>query len=355
MLSTLDEKKENTLPITNISILFIVVKAIVYLEEKVAPIARICEFCGCTTTPTWRRGPSGKGSLCNACGIKWRLKGKDSIIKKPPKISVPSHSPDLYKMQRKKKLEYSDPIAPLSLDYEKGYFCKYCKKTWPQSSFKNSQQFGAHCSNCSRKPRGEIEALMSLKKKMPGAKKRSKDMMYDDDGAVPLWEMGRYGKSYGSQNPLLSRILNIVENQIIEPNELVLIKEEVENMKSDLISRKKRRVEQLNSSILKINSEMSDMKNNVEEHIKNRDSKKRSFIDDLKREIDQRIQEKEYMFSSDSLSHTVPIPRGSLSPSLLKEPLSPELIHSPPYLSTSASSTSSNEFYRDQQGKLFSI
>ncbi|KAH3767103.1 hypothetical protein Pelo_1026 [Pelomyxa schiedti] len=39
---------------------------------------RFCEFCGSTTTPVWRRGPSGKTTLCNACGIKWRVKHQHS-------------------------------------------------------------------------------------------------------------------------------------------------------------------------------------------------------------------------------------------------------------------------------------
>lgn len=33
-----------------------------------------CEFCSATSTPIWRRGPSGKGTLCNACGVKWGLR-----------------------------------------------------------------------------------------------------------------------------------------------------------------------------------------------------------------------------------------------------------------------------------------
>ncbi len=37
----------------------------------------------------------------------------------------------------------------------KNYYCKYCNKTWDFTHFKNSQQFGAHCSNCSRRPRQE--------------------------------------------------------------------------------------------------------------------------------------------------------------------------------------------------------
>ncbi|KAH3731963.1 hypothetical protein Pelo_17207 [Pelomyxa schiedti] len=39
-------------------------------------VDRFCEFCGSTTTPVWRRGPSGKTTLCNACGIKWRVKNQ---------------------------------------------------------------------------------------------------------------------------------------------------------------------------------------------------------------------------------------------------------------------------------------
>jgi hypothetical protein len=31
------------------------------------------------------------------------------------------------------------------------YHCKFCQHTWPQHHFRNAQQFGAHCSNCSRK------------------------------------------------------------------------------------------------------------------------------------------------------------------------------------------------------------
>eukprot|EP00842_Homolaphlyctis_polyrhiza_P006495 jgi/Hompol1/6847/HPOL_001316-RA len=33
---------------------------------------RICEYCQATETPMWRRGPSGKSTLCNKCGVKWR-------------------------------------------------------------------------------------------------------------------------------------------------------------------------------------------------------------------------------------------------------------------------------------------
>lgn len=33
---------------------------------------RKCFYCGVRTTPMWRRGPEGAGTLCNACGVKWK-------------------------------------------------------------------------------------------------------------------------------------------------------------------------------------------------------------------------------------------------------------------------------------------
>ncbi|KAJ1959230.1 hypothetical protein GGI12_004442 [Dipsacomyces acuminosporus] len=34
--------------------------------------SRKCQYCGCNDTPMWRRGPDGTGTLCNACGVKWK-------------------------------------------------------------------------------------------------------------------------------------------------------------------------------------------------------------------------------------------------------------------------------------------
>ncbi|KAJ2745257.1 hypothetical protein GGI20_002325 [Coemansia sp. BCRC 34301] len=34
---------------------------------------RKCSYCGCNETPIWRRGPAGTGTLCNACGVRWKL------------------------------------------------------------------------------------------------------------------------------------------------------------------------------------------------------------------------------------------------------------------------------------------
>eukprot|EP01110_Echinostelium_bisporum_P011966 TRINITY_DN6107_c0_g1_i1.p1 TRINITY_DN6107_c0_g1~~TRINITY_DN6107_c0_g1_i1.p1 ORF type:complete len:283 (+),score=61.27 TRINITY_DN6107_c0_g1_i1:127-975(+) len=124
---------------------------------------RTCEFCGSTNTPTWRRGPAGKASLCNACGIKWRLRKR---LKKGDQERNHKEAPE--KPKKKKKERKEKDLTPISktifkerIDHDnerdyrkKGYFCKYCNKTWAFTQFKNSQQFGAHCSNCSRRPRG---------------------------------------------------------------------------------------------------------------------------------------------------------------------------------------------------------
>lgn len=43
----------------------------------------VCEQCGCTDSPEWRRGPNGPKSLCNACGLKFskaeKLKRKHAV------------------------------------------------------------------------------------------------------------------------------------------------------------------------------------------------------------------------------------------------------------------------------------
>lgn len=99
---------------------------------------RCCELCGATTTPMWRRGPSGKGTVCNACGVRWA-----SRRRAPRKHVDDSHSSHAHEHPA---LEAGS--AGIALEQ---YYCKYCGVTWPLNYFKNRQQFGAHCSNCSRK------------------------------------------------------------------------------------------------------------------------------------------------------------------------------------------------------------
>lgn len=42
-------------------------------EIKTPPVTtKKCLYCGSKSTPMWRRGPQGAGTLCNACGVKWK-------------------------------------------------------------------------------------------------------------------------------------------------------------------------------------------------------------------------------------------------------------------------------------------
>lgn len=51
---------------------------------------RQCDYCGTTRTPMWRRGPRGKHTLCNACGVKW----KDGRIQIPLEDGTVSAGPN---------------------------------------------------------------------------------------------------------------------------------------------------------------------------------------------------------------------------------------------------------------------
>lgn len=55
------------------------------MVSKVPKKKRVCDFCGASDTPMWRRGPQGKGTLCNACGVKWSLKFRKRTGKKKDK------------------------------------------------------------------------------------------------------------------------------------------------------------------------------------------------------------------------------------------------------------------------------
>ncbi|CAG8817588.1 26466_t:CDS:2, partial [Racocetra persica] len=52
-------------------------KTVPDVSVPVAPVQttggnKRCAYCFCKSTPMWRRGPDGAGTLCNACGVKWK-------------------------------------------------------------------------------------------------------------------------------------------------------------------------------------------------------------------------------------------------------------------------------------------
>ncbi|EPS69915.1 hypothetical protein M569_04850 [Genlisea aurea] len=47
-------------------------------RKRNAHESRVCRDCGATMTPLWRKGPAGRQTLCNACGLKHlRMAKKD--------------------------------------------------------------------------------------------------------------------------------------------------------------------------------------------------------------------------------------------------------------------------------------
>jgi len=119
------------------------------VDASKVPPGRSCEFCSTTQTPMWRRGPGGKASLCNACGVRWNVtkaekteKDKESTSEEEPEIIKTTAAERESGVFVRKNDEGND---------EEFYYCKYCDNSWPSTHFRNRQQFGAHCSNCSRK------------------------------------------------------------------------------------------------------------------------------------------------------------------------------------------------------------
>jgi len=54
------------------------------------------------------------------------------------------------------------------------YYCKYCDTAWPYNHFRNAQQFGAHCSNCSRKRKVKDPQELTIRERNKRLRKSKK-------------------------------------------------------------------------------------------------------------------------------------------------------------------------------------
>lgn len=61
-------------------------------KAKKQQINRVCVNCKATETPEWRRGPAGAKTLCNACGIRYRL-NQNTTATPTPKIQISNPVP----------------------------------------------------------------------------------------------------------------------------------------------------------------------------------------------------------------------------------------------------------------------
>eukprot|EP01112_Ceratiomyxa_fruticulosa_P018895 TRINITY_DN6109_c0_g1_i3.p1 TRINITY_DN6109_c0_g1~~TRINITY_DN6109_c0_g1_i3.p1 ORF type:complete len:607 (-),score=130.68 TRINITY_DN6109_c0_g1_i3:366-2186(-) len=185
-----------------------------------------------------------------------------------PSSSIFPDSPDTHSSYE------SHPSSPPIDSREAGngkdyYFCKYCETTWPLTFFRNRQQFGAHCSNCSRRRRPRDPTVMIAG--TPAKKSRTDDGEVDDrrfeERHTPRFPKPTaihaedkhhdvnsafntpilFGLPKGGDNAfggdMLERLLNVVEGKLIEETELEGIKSELARMRKELIKR-----EELNAS-----------------------------------------------------------------------------------------------------------
>lgn len=74
-----------------------------------------------TSSPYWRKGPDGKRTLCNACGLRWsryQKKSKTALNYVPARIrktkSSPDRKPKIKQLEKKQLLEKNIPVFPTS-------------------------------------------------------------------------------------------------------------------------------------------------------------------------------------------------------------------------------------------------
>ncbi|KAK1646699.1 hypothetical protein QYE76_064504 [Lolium multiflorum] len=84
-------------------------------------VGKTCTHCRASDTPQWRAGPDGNGTLCNACGIRYKM-GKLFPEYRPsnsPEFSSNEHSNrhrNVERIRQRKKLKVMAPELPLNPD-----------------------------------------------------------------------------------------------------------------------------------------------------------------------------------------------------------------------------------------------
>jgi hypothetical protein len=63
---------------------------------------RRCRHCGTDKTPQWRGGPEGRGTLCNACGVRYR---SGRLVPEYRPASSPTFSPELHSNRHRRIVE----------------------------------------------------------------------------------------------------------------------------------------------------------------------------------------------------------------------------------------------------------
>ncbi|KAM0908952.1 hypothetical protein ACQ4PT_015132 [Festuca glaucescens] len=93
---------------------------------------KACTHCRASDTPQWRAGPDGNGTLCNACGIRYKM-GKLFPEYRPsnsPEFSSNEHSNrhrNVERIRQRKKLKVMAPEVPLNPDAHHKLLLPVCK------------------------------------------------------------------------------------------------------------------------------------------------------------------------------------------------------------------------------------
>merc|ERR1711879_957152 len=78
---------------------------------KLCSVGRKCKVCKVSSTSQWRKGPDGKTSLCNACGLRYKW-----ILEKEKKIEPKNTTPvNISSLLNPTQSPRSSPMKPISI------------------------------------------------------------------------------------------------------------------------------------------------------------------------------------------------------------------------------------------------
>lgn len=184
---------------------------------------RKCEFCGTTETPMWRRGPTGKGTLCNACGVKWSLKFRKRAGKKS-KQDKHKHD-DLPREQTRHSTRKKVPARRL---------------TSTDSKEEQSPQDTTNGYCCSHSPHSQRKRIIPDEYyEQPVPKKRREQFFASGD------EDSLSDGEDAASSRLLGRLLNVVEVQLVEMRQIELVRRQIAELRSELHSKEQQRLKQI--------------------------------------------------------------------------------------------------------------
>jgi len=211
---------------------------------------RKCEFCGTVETPMWRRGPTGKGTLCNACGVKWSLKFRKRAGKKSSKVDRNKDEPREQRQSTRKKIPTKKSIA-LHPNVPEGEHPK-------EEEQPPHQHVGLCCNHALRR-------------------KRAREDDDDNHETSPIKKMQTSNDedSFSDEAPvtnvLLGRLLNVVEVQLVEEEELDRVKKQIKELRADLEQRDKHRNKQIEQTKMNAILQLKEFRKEISTFVFNQD------------------------------------------------------------------------------------